>query len=299
MKNNLSPKQLGQAVGVSESSLKRWIDDGKLVATRTLGGHRRIPISEAVRFIRASGLSIVEPQVLGMEEIAQAVSPGDEGPALLEALKTGQAATARGILVGLYLGGTAMAELFDGPLTFAMTELGRFWEHDDKGIYIEHRATDICISAVGQIRALLPSASPDAPAAIGGAPIDDPYLLGSLAAATTLQSLGWRTVNLGPQTPLISLRDAALDTHANVIWISVSTPQGRQRLKNELKDFAQSIHSHGIQCVVGGREMTKFQPHIPSGVHLSHTMAELSAFCSGLTVNATSQNDDKLHKGKA
>jgi len=37
----LSPRELAEALGVSESSLKRWVDAGKIAASRTEGGHRR------------------------------------------------------------------------------------------------------------------------------------------------------------------------------------------------------------------------------------------------------------------
>jgi MerR family transcriptional regulator, light-induced transcriptional regulator len=52
---HLSPKALAAAIGVSESSLKRWADEGRLAAERTAGGHRRIAVAEAVRFVRRRG----------------------------------------------------------------------------------------------------------------------------------------------------------------------------------------------------------------------------------------------------
>ena len=66
MKQLLSPKDLARATGVSESSLKRWADSGRLECTRTAGGHRRIPLAEAVRFIRESSISVVDPSMLGI-----------------------------------------------------------------------------------------------------------------------------------------------------------------------------------------------------------------------------------------
>ena len=69
MKNVLSPKELGSAIGVSESSLKRWADDGRLRVARTAGGHRRIELREAVRFIRASGFTVQRPELLGLAEL--------------------------------------------------------------------------------------------------------------------------------------------------------------------------------------------------------------------------------------
>src|SRR5690242_3719305 len=61
---HLSPRDLADALGVSESSLKRWVDAGKLAAFRTEGGHRRIAVSEALRFIRETGAPVARPELL-------------------------------------------------------------------------------------------------------------------------------------------------------------------------------------------------------------------------------------------
>jgi len=58
----LSPRELADALGVSESSLKRWVDAGKITAARTEGGHRRIALQEAVRFIRETGAPLARPE---------------------------------------------------------------------------------------------------------------------------------------------------------------------------------------------------------------------------------------------
>ena len=50
MESLLSPREVAVALGVSESSVKRWVDLGELAALRTAGGHRRITRAEAVRF---------------------------------------------------------------------------------------------------------------------------------------------------------------------------------------------------------------------------------------------------------
>jgi len=66
LKDLLSPKEFAEAIGVSQSSIKRWTDEGRIEAARTAGGHRRIPIAEAVRFVRETGASVVQPQALGL-----------------------------------------------------------------------------------------------------------------------------------------------------------------------------------------------------------------------------------------
>ena len=71
MKQSLSPRELGQAIGVSESSLKRWADEGRIKFARTTGGHRRIVLTEAVRFIRQAGMPVLRPHLLGLADLEE------------------------------------------------------------------------------------------------------------------------------------------------------------------------------------------------------------------------------------
>ena len=70
MTTHLTPRQLAQAFGVSEASIKRWCDRGVIRAERTEGGHRRIERSEAVAYARRSGRQMVHPEILGLPPIA-------------------------------------------------------------------------------------------------------------------------------------------------------------------------------------------------------------------------------------
>src|SRR5688500_324070 len=65
----LTPKELADAIGASESSLRRWVDRGRLPVSRTAGGHRRIPLATAIRFIRETGATVVRPELLGFDEV--------------------------------------------------------------------------------------------------------------------------------------------------------------------------------------------------------------------------------------
>src|SRR5262245_52765982 len=97
----LSPRQLADAIGVSESSLKRWADAGKLAVSRTEGGHRRITMTEAVRFIRDTGATVVRPDLLGL---GTKPARGRGGAAKTAELAT-DASTVRAMLVARFLGG--------------------------------------------------------------------------------------------------------------------------------------------------------------------------------------------------
>jgi excisionase family DNA binding protein len=280
MRRLLSPRDLAEAIGVSESSLKRWTDAGRIQAVRTEGGHRRIPVSEAVRFIRESRQPIVKPEILGFPELAAisglppAVSADDT---LLVHLRAGDASAARGLVLARYLSGESIASLCDGPMRYALERIGELWRHADDGIFIEHRATDICLQALAQVRAAMEPLT-GAPCAVGGAPGGDPYLLPTFMAATVLSGEGYNAVNLGPDTPVSALTSAITHHAPRVLWLSVSselTPEAAQ----DLSALCQREAAAGRAVVLGGRRRS--QVYAP-GARIVESMAELAAFGRGL-----------------
>ena len=54
----LKTRSVADALGVSVSTVKRWVDSGVLRGSRTVGRHRLVPFSEAVRFARGQGLPL-------------------------------------------------------------------------------------------------------------------------------------------------------------------------------------------------------------------------------------------------
>jgi len=280
MKPILSPRELAIAIGVSESSLKRWADEGLIHVTRTAGGHRRIHISEAIRFVRATRATLVRPDVLGLPDVSAVVRDtpiGDSDEERLFAyLQDGRAVEARGLLLSLYLAGQSVADICDGPLRRAMARLGELWQHGEAGILVEHRATDICVQAINQLRCTMEPPA-DAPTAVGGAPAGDPYLLPSLAAATTLVAEGLRAVNLGPDTPTTVLQRAAVHHQAACVWLSVSSVSDASRLSDEIGALADRLAPAGTLLLLGGRGVSAL-PTVPTAphVHVCEMMLDLA-----------------------
>lgn len=300
MRQGISPKDFADAIGVSESSVKRWVDQGSLVATRTAGGHRRIPREEAMRWLRENRIQLVRPDRLGLPANTPSVTRGSSLQVAAERfyqdLLDGRSSEARGVAAGLFISGQSVAVIADEVIRPAMARIGTLWEHGEEGIYVEHRATDICVHVIKELRGLLPDYEPNdddpddaetprAPVAVGGAPSGDPYLLAPMLAAVTLMEAGFRTVNLGPETPLRIVEFASEKLNAGLVFLSCGvTPS--DRFVKELTTFCDRMHRRGVFCAIGGRHVEELGlPAVPS-LFLGRTLGELAAFARGASAQA-------------
>jgi methanogenic corrinoid protein MtbC1 len=288
MKRTLSPRDLASALGVSESSLKRWADRGAVRVTRTAGGHRRISVPDAIDFIRRSDLRLLRPELLGLSELPATGEDlpreGEESARLLEHLENGRSARARGLVLWMFLNGKSVAEICDGPLRHALRHLGETWADRPDGIFVEHRATDICVQALNQIRATR-EVEPEAPVAVGGAPSGDPYLLPSLMAATALTTEGFQAVNVGPDVPVQSLVEAARIHRPVFVWLSLTAAQPVDTLRDHVRRLGAQLQGLGVALLVGGRMAPALGVLDMTNLHRGESIAELVAFARGLAVS--------------
>lgn len=277
----LTTREFAEALGVSESSLKRWVDAGRIAASRTEGGHRRIELAEAMRFIRTTGSPVVRPEILNLPEVAAAQAR--EGDRLINYLLAGDSLGARGWLIARFLEGSTIAELADGPIREAMHALGELWRHDEAGVFVEHRGTDVCLQAVAQLRSMSAIPPESAPVALGGGPAGDPYLLPSQLAAMSLAEVGVRPINLGPDTPLAAFDAAVTEHQPQLVWFSISTPLAPARARSLVKWFASLPTS--ITIAIGGQQASTLT-NAPARVKRTATMVQLAELGAAIVKRA-------------
>jgi len=294
MKHLLSPREVATAIGVSESTLKRWTDDGLIKAIRTAGGHRRIPVNEAIRFVRETQARVVNPTILGLADVvgledSPLVGSEQRVEQVHSALSSGHGPRMRGLATSLFLDGMSMTELCDDIITVAMQRIGEVWQSSDEGIFIEHRATDLCIQVLHHLQGLI-EIPEDAAVAVGGGPPKDPYLLGTLMAATCLADAGIRGVNLGADTPTRAIAHAVEQSDASLAWLSISAPASHS-LSEDINALADDLDKRDACLVIGGRNVSRGDFTLRSNVHVGRNMRELVAFTRGVLVNRRARPD--------
>jgi excisionase family DNA binding protein len=267
----LSTRELAMALGVSESSLKRWIDAGKITATRTEGGHRRVLLSDAIRFVRETRAPIARPELLDLPKVAAARARGDDR--LASFVRQGDGGGASGWLAARYLAGVTVAELADGPIRDAMNALGELWHTEDTGVFVEHRGTDACLQAVAHLRGMMETVPENARVALGGGPAGDPYILATQLAAMVCTEAGMRAVNLGPDTPVDAFERAAAEHRPALVWISISSPLPPARARSMSRWLETLPTSTAI--VIGGAQARTLSS-VPAHALRATSMADLA-----------------------
>lgn len=254
----ITPKQVAQAIGVSESSLKRWCDRGLLTTVRTAGGHRRLALDHVVQFLRQSGHALVRPELLGLPS-----NTGQGGTIsarardqIRDVLIAGDEDSCRRIVFDLYMAGLTVSEICDRVLAGAFHDIGDRWSCGEAQVYQERRACDLCLRILAELRSVIPAAQETAPLAIGGAPECDPYMLPTAMVEVVFRQLGWRAQSLGSRLPMTTLLAAVRDACPQIFWVSVSHIDDEQRFVDEYRAFYQQVSSE-VAVVVGGRALVQ------------------------------------------
>ena len=253
----LSPKQVASAIGASESSLKRWCDQGLLNTVKTAGGHRRIPVQEALRFARERNIAFAESHLLAMvpttDRISRRVENGPER--LIEALRGGNETVCNALVFEYFQAGVPVSRVFDEIVAPAFRILGEKWECKELEIYEERSACQIMLRILHELRLKQP-APVSKRIAVGATCEGDPYTLPIMMAEIVLRSIGWDTRLLGCSIPLGSASKAIQQYQPAIFWFSVSAVVDQIAFIAEFNQLCEVASKTNTAVVVGGRALT-------------------------------------------
>jgi MerR family transcriptional regulator, light-induced transcriptional regulator len=280
----LKTQRVAEALGISVSTVKRWVDSGMIRAARTVGKHRLIPFSEAVRLAREQGFPETSLEVLaGVAPTGTKVGDPQALALLEKLLREGRAAESRTLIHSLYRGGWDAVSLADDLIRPVMERIGQGWMVGSLDVYEEHEATQIVASALRDLVDRVGREKVGSPLALGANTEGDPYVLAGLLGELVLQDLGWEVRNLGCNLPLRSLAHAAVRHRPRLIFISVSYLKDEDQFVREYQSFHVKAAAVGAGVIVGGQALG---PDVRSRLtYASHgeRMAHLAEFARRLS----------------
>jgi excisionase family DNA binding protein len=280
----LSTAQVAEGLGIGVSTVKRWVEDGILPATKTAGGHRKLLLADVLEVARRNNLPVRDlVRLTSSARDARTRDPSNLWKELHQVLLRGDSGAVRTIVHGAYRGGMPIETLADLVIAPAMHRIGKDWEGGSIDVMHEHRASQLCAAVLFELKQVLETrARRQRPVAVGATPEGDLSVLGTLLSQMVLLDAGWDAVNLGPNTPVKSLRLAVIELRPQLVWLSMSHGVADDAFRCEYLDLYRQAQAAGAALVIGGRA---FEESVRTGLPYTaygDGLAHLAAFARSL-----------------
>src|SRR5215204_2151405 len=252
----LTTRQLSRVWFVSEATIKRWADTGQLKSSRTVGGHRRFPLAEVMRFQTERSLGVATG-VASVPAANAAVSGAgfdaeQAAGQFLDAVKRGHAGEATALLLEAHMLGAELGLIFDRVVAPSLHRVGDLWYGEEMSVADEHMATSAATRAVESLAASTRRAGAKAGAAVCCAAEEEMHTLPVLCAQAVLEGAGWDVRNLGGHTPFFALAEYVERQRPSLVCVSATL---QRELEHNARDYAQlsaAARACGARVVLGG-----------------------------------------------
>ncbi len=253
----LKTQTVAEALGLSVSTIKRWVDSGTIHAIRTVGKHRLIPRSEAVRMAQELKLEVGKIRNLsGVPNAEPQTINDDTCDRLCSMLRDGQSSQARRLIQAVYLSGCGAVALADQLIRPVMARIGHGWMVGALDVYQEHQASHIVATSIQELIARVSRERvPSEPLALGATTEGDPYQLSCLLAELLLREMGWEVRNLGVNLPLGSLASATIQYRPTLVFLSINFLRDRDRFLREYLSFYETASITKTAVILGGQAL--------------------------------------------
>jgi excisionase family DNA binding protein len=249
---NLTTKEVARLLLVSEATVKRWADDGLLLPKKTAGGHRRFSIQSVALFRREQGIAPAAQSPT--KRVRKKMVPGrlPSAESFGDLLLSENEAEATAQLIDAYLQNHALATLFDTTITNAMHRVGDLWFNGTITIADEHLATRVMLSVLQKLRSIVVPVQATGLQAVCCGIEGDLHELPIHLAEIIFESEGWDISNLGPNTPLFTLRDMVAQKKPDLVCVSARSIVDLDRATTEYAQFRKIIEKINGTTVLGG-----------------------------------------------
>jgi excisionase family DNA binding protein len=253
---SLTTKEVARLCRVSDATVKRWEDAGVLNSERTNGGHRRFRADEVARFQRKQNLGLKishGDQSAVKAKIRRRENKNHSHCEFFHSLIAGAEEEAANLLIGGYLDGKTLTDIFDNLVCPAMKSIGELWYKGELSVAQEHLATRTAHTAIHKMRLTIPVPETSGELAICCGIEGDFHELPTHLAQMTIENEGWEVLNFGANTPLYSFAEEVLQYSPKIVCISATIMPDIERLSRDYKDFRERVGKLQIPILIGGR----------------------------------------------
>jgi MerR family transcriptional regulator, light-induced transcriptional regulator len=283
----LTTRQLSRVWLVSEATIKRWADAGQLRSSRTIGGHRRFPLAEVMRFQTERGLGAA---TAGAYVAAATTTKGtatfdaeEAAEHFFEAVRSGHVGEATALLLEARLLGVGLDVIFDEVVAASLRRVGDFWFDARMSVADEHLATCTARRAVESLAASIRrGGGAHTGAAVCCAAEEEMHTVAVLCAQAMLEGAGWEVRNLGGHTPFFALAEYVERQKPSLVCVSSTLQLALEHNARDYVQLAQAARTCGSRVVLGGDGFRgqSVRVRFPADLH-AESFGDLARFVNG------------------
>lgn len=285
-KTVLSTAEVARLFSVTETTVKRWADDGTLNCQKTPGGHRKFLMRHVAEFATEHHFEPIGAlQLSGKDRAAARVETAvllRDYPTLAEVFVekalSPDVTDLTMYFSYLYQHHLQLWEIYDHVLTPGMREIGERWVRGEIGIGHEHRASYEVLDALAKLQAQVRIKERTDLSVVCACLNDELHEIGLRCAANLFESEGWSVHYLGARTPAHVLVATVAELTPSVVSVSVTSPPAGGGQWEDLRRVVDAARAGGAVTVLGGRGADQYPAESQGCAAVFHTAAEVMEF---------------------
>jgi MerR family transcriptional regulator, light-induced transcriptional regulator len=285
-KTILSTADVARLFNVTETTVKRWANDGLLKCMKTPGGHRKFEMRNVVEF--ASVLKFEPSGALKMteeDELAQKIQVAilaRDFMTLRDAfLEKALSTDKRDLFIFfsfLYQHRIHLWEIFDLIVGPGMAIIGEQWAQGLLTVEQEHRASYETMDAIAKLQTQIHVKPENGNCVVCACPGEEQHEIGLRCASYLFESEGWLSHYLGARTPYDSVVSAVKELDPALLCLSITVvPQHEQEIQ-DLRAMINTLKLLGTKMIIGGYAIQR-QPELIGHIGATYSSSlELLAY---------------------
>ena len=256
----ISTREVADLLAVTDTTIKRWTNNGQLKCVKTLGGHRKYLLSEVENFAKVNNIPISgvttplrkgELEKLGFAIYSKNMSKAVE--VIMEEILQGDREGTFESLMYLVKNRMKFGDIIDDIIRPAMENVGYLWETKKLEVEQEHLASDTIKTALSRLVVYLPRQRAKNIKVLLACSEGETHDIGLQALAYELELNGYGIHYLGANTPFKSLVKAVKVEKPNYIFLSASAPSIPEKdFIKGFKSLTKAAKGINAKLAVGG-----------------------------------------------
>jgi excisionase family DNA binding protein len=260
-KNILSTADVARLFDVTETTVKRWADEGTLRCQKTPGGHRKFDIKHIVEFAEQNDFDPIGVlAVVGethFSPLLQVAVLARDFPTLAEEFTTralsSEIESLLPYLSYLYEHKISIWEMHDLVIRPGMHEIGEAWARGEAGIDQEHRASYKTLDALAKLQTQVLIKPPTGKSVVLACLGEELHDIGLRCASCLFEAEGWKVHYLGARIPEDAVVRSIGAVSSSVVVLSTSTEEVLEASIGELERMHAAAGRSWAILAVGGR----------------------------------------------